>query len=139
MGLFEYLFERKNPGQVGDIQKNNRPIEPVCIVVTIIKLVISIAMIYGAFYITVMQNFNLSNFIIFILILTGYCIVSYRYIPRPDVSNMGLLGGLIDHPFKFTDDINRGLLGLYIILSPGRFIATAMVETFLIIKRICKK
>lgn len=139
MGFFEYLFERRNPGKVGDIQRNYQLIEPASIVVTIIKLIISIAMIYGIFYITVMQSFNLINLLIFALVLTGYCIVSYIYIPRPDTSNMGLFGGLIDHPFKFTDDINRGLFGLYIAMYPGRFIATTMVETFMMVKRFLKK
>lgn len=36
------------------------------------------------------------------MIYTGvaivYCFLSYWIVPRPDYSNMGLLGGLIDHP-----------------------------------------
>lgn len=139
MGLFEYLFERRNPGNIGDIERNKHPKEPVSKAVLMIKLILSVAMIYGLFYLTVLQSFHLKNFILFVLILTGYCFISYWYIPRPDVSNMGLFGGLIDHPFKYTDDINRGLLGLYIIMCPGRFIATTMVQTLYVIKRMSKR
>lgn len=136
MGLLEYLFERKNPGNVGDIERNKPPVEPTEpaeILLIIIKLIISVALIYGLFYVTVLQNFSVGNTLIFLVILSIYCIVSYNFVPRPDTSNMGLLGGLIDHPFRYTDDANRFLLFLFIILYPGRFIATTLVQIFKLI------
>lgn len=139
MGLFEYLCERRNPGNVGDIQKNKQPVEPVGFVLIVVKLIISITIISGAFYITVMQDFSIAHTIIFALIALVYCTISYNFVPRPDTSNMGLLGGLIDHPFKFTDDLNRNLLVLFIVMYPGRFISTTIVQTFLLIKRICRR
>lgn len=138
MGIFEYLFERKNPGNVGDIKRNKPPMEQVGIVWIIIKLIISIILIYGAFHIIVLQNFSLARTLVFILIFIGYCLISYNFVPRPDTSNMGLLGGLIDHPFKFTDDFNRSLLALFIVMYPGRFIATSIVQTLMIMKKIAR-
>lgn len=29
---------------------------------------------------------------------------------EPDYNNIGWLGGLIDHPFRFSNDINRNLI-----------------------------
>ncbi len=139
MGLLEYFFERKNPGNVGDIQKNQSPEEPGSVVGIIIKLIISIAISCGVFYITVMQNFSFINVMIFILVFTVYNIISYNYIPRPDTSNIGLLGGLIDNPFRYTDDLNRNLMFLSVFLLPGRFISTTLVQTFKLIRGIRKR
>lgn len=135
MGLLEYLFERKNPGSVGEIQKNRPPSERGDVIWVVLKLMISIAITCGLFYITVLQDFSLGKALIFILIYTVYNIISYRYVPRPDTSNMGLLGGLIDHPFRYTDDLNRSLLFLSILLYPGRFISTTLVQTYRLIRR----
>ena len=44
------------------------------------------------------------------------------------MDNIGWLGGLMDHPFRYSDDINRGLLGLKLILMPGRLIAESVVD-----------
>ena len=139
MGLLEYLFERKNPGSVGEIQRNQPPGEPKSIFVVILKLIISIAISCSVFYITVMQNFSFINVMIFILIFVVYNIISYNYIPRPDTSNIGLLGGLIDNPFRYTDDLNRNLMFLSVFLLPGRFISTTLVQTFKLIRGIRKK
>jgi hypothetical protein len=139
MGLFEYLGERKNPGNVGDIEKNREPVEPAGIAMIIVKLIVSIIIIYGAFYFTVLQDFNIGRAIVFALITIVYCIISYHFVPRPDTSNMGLMGGLIDHPFRYSDDANRFLLVLAIVMYPGRFIATTIVQALMLIRRIsCK-
>ena len=61
------------------------------------------------------------------MILFIYCLISYKVIPQSDTSNIGLLGGLIDHPFRYSDDINRFLILLSILLYPGRFIATTLI------------
>ncbi|MDF2907769.1 MAG: hypothetical protein K0R34_3090 [Herbinix sp.] len=139
MGLLEYLFERKNPGTVGEIQKNQPPLETRSVAWVVLKLIISIVIICGLFYITVLQDFSFGRLLIYILTLTGYSIICYRYVPRPDTSNMGLFGGIIDNPFRYTDDLNRFLMFLSILLYPGRFISTTLVQTYRLIKGIRKK
>jgi hypothetical protein len=128
MGILEYIFERKNPGNVGGIQKNTQPIKHVSIPLLITRLFISSFIVYGLFYLTVMNQINLINIMTFIIILLVYCLISYKVIPTPDTSNVGLLGGLIDHPFRYTDDLNRGLMLLFILLYPGRFISTTIIQ-----------
>lgn len=139
MGLLEYLFERKNPGSVGEIQKNQPPLEPRSVIGVVLKLIITIFIIYGLCYITILQNFSFGNALVFFLILIVYCIISYRYVIRPDTSNMGLFGGLIDNPFRYTDDLNRKLMILSVLMYPGRFISTTLVQTFRLIKGIRRK
>lgn len=128
MSIFEYLFERKNPGKVGTVEKNNQPIKKVSIPVLILKLVITTFMIYGLFYITVLNNLTWINTIIFTVIFLIYCLIGYKVIPHPDTSNVGMLGGLMDHPFRYSDDINRFLILLLVLLYPGRFISTTLIQ-----------
>jgi hypothetical protein len=135
MGLFEILFERRNPGNIGNFQKNNKPIRHVSIPILILKLIVSMSVVYELFYMTVLHSFNLINSIVFTLFLLIYCLISYKVIPQPDTSNVGLLGGLIDHPFRYSDDLNRLLILCSILLYPGRFIATTVIETILLFKR----
>ncbi len=46
---------------------------------------------------------------------------------------LGWLGGLMDHPFRYSDDINRFPIFLMIRLWPGRLIAESMIDTFLLL------
>lgn len=51
-----------------------------------------------------------------------YLTLSAVFAPKPNLDDIGFAGGLIDHPFKITDDINRHLLGIKILLAPGKFL-----------------
>jgi hypothetical protein len=135
MGLFEYLFERKNPGKVGSIHRNDQPVNHISVPLLILKLLISAFMIYSLFYLTVLHNFDLNTLMTFIIVLFIYCFISYVFIPKPDTSNVGLLGGLIDNPFRYTDDLNRTLILFMILMYPGRFIAITIIQTFKLITR----
>lgn len=139
MSIIEYLFERKNPGKVGSIQKNTEPIKMVSVLVLIFRILVSAAIVFGVFYVTVGSDLTIVNTVIITTILFVYCLISYCFIPRPDTSNMGLLGGLVDHPFKYTDDINRTLFGLSIIMYPGRFISKTVIQTFVILRNMLRK
>jgi hypothetical protein len=57
-----------------------------------------------------------------------YVAVSYLLDPQPDMDNMGVAGGLIDNPFRYSDDINRHLATLAIVLGPGRFVAESVMD-----------
>jgi hypothetical protein len=63
------------------------------------------------------------------LFFTGlYLLAAYLIHPKPDTSNVGWLGGFIDHPFRYSDDINRALVFLLILLWPGRLVANGLVD-----------
>jgi hypothetical protein len=135
MGLLEYLLERKNPGKVGTIESNSEPINRISIPLLIVKLVIALVILGGLLYITCGNNISVGNVVAFCIIMFLYCLISYHVVPKPDTSNVGLLGGLVDHPFKFTDDLNRFLIFLSILLFPGRFIATTFLQVVQLFKR----
>lgn len=139
MGILKYLFERKNLGKVGSIEKNNQNVKHVNTAILFRNLFISLFIICILFYYSVMQNFNLTKLTVFIIFLLLYCLISYKYIPRPDTSNVGFLGGLIDNPFKYTDNVNRLLIVLLALLFPGRFISTTFIQTIILLKKIRRK
>ena len=50
------------------------------------------------------------------------CLVASKFLePEPEWSNVGLAGGLIDHPLRLSDDTNRFLRSLEVGLIPGRW------------------
>lgn len=51
--------------------------------------------------------------------------------PYADTSNLGWLGGLVDDPFRWSDDWNRSMIFLKILLMPGRFVGRSFVNTVL--------
>jgi hypothetical protein len=50
------------------------------------------------------------------------------------MDNLGWLGGLMDDPLHYSDDISRFLLFLLIVLWPGRFLASALVDLVRLIR-----
>ena len=65
----------------------------------------------------------------------AYCLLGFFLRPEPDTSNMGWLGGLIDNPFRYSDDINRFLLFLKIFLVPGCFFAESVADGIQLFRR----
>jgi len=51
--------------------------------------------------------------------------------PQPDYSNTGLFG-FIDHPFRWSDDANRFLVFVRVLLFPGRIAAAAIRDVLAI-------
>lgn len=64
-----------------------------------------------------------------------YITLGYLVRPEPDTSNMGWCGGLMDNPFRYSDDINRMLLFFKIILYPGRLLCTGLLDMIDAIRR----
>jgi len=62
--------------------------------------------------------------------LVIYSVVAYLIRPKPDMNNLGYFGGLINRPFDYTDDWNRFLLNLKVLLLPGVIISEAIVDLF---------
>lgn len=50
--------------------------------------------------------------------------------PQPDMSNLGWGGTMINNPFTYEDNINRKLLGLAMLLLPGKLVAWTLVMTW---------
>ncbi len=57
-----------------------------------------------------------------------YLCAGFALHPEPDDDDLGWWGGLVDNPFRYSDNANRLLLLLYLALLPARFVAEALVD-----------
>ncbi len=126
MGLFEFIGEAMNPGSVGRIQSNKGINKNVNIRTLVLKSIISVGIIVGLYFLIFGRSFHLKGLLIYLGIMIVYCLIGFYIVPKPDYSNIGWLGGLIDHPFRYSDDLNRMLIFLVIVLYPGRLISTTV-------------
>lgn len=60
-------------------------------------------------------------------IAAGYLLIGYVVRPEPDRHNLGWGGGLFDNPFRWSDDLNRTMLWIMLVLWPGRFVAESLI------------
>jgi hypothetical protein len=56
--------------------------------------------------------------------------IGVAFFVRPEASsdNMGWFGGLGNDPFQYSDNINRFLFKLHMLLGPGRFAAETLLD-----------
>ncbi len=130
MDLFEWLGEMFNPGPVGDIKFGGRGSDEKRPWAIVFYFCLTILMIGGIYYL-VHAIIGFVSFKSIAYTAAGvflYCLVSYFISPQADTSNIGWLGGLVDHPFRYSDDLNRWLLFFALILFPGLFIAQSIVD-----------
>jgi hypothetical protein len=129
MSLFEWFGERYNPGPVGSIDAEtpgvtrNRPLSVVFFCTAVVVLGVWAGLLWSW---TGADHWPW--FATWLLVTLAYLLVAFFFVPRPDLSNVGLAGGLIDHPFRYSDDLNRTLLTFHIVLWPGRLLAQALVN-----------
>ena len=135
MGLFEIFGESMNPGNVGGIEKNKGIKNDQSIKRLILRSIVAIGIVIGVYLFIFSEGLDIAGILFYIGVVFIYCVISYLIIPKPDYSNIGWLGGLMDHPFRFSDDLNRMLIFLSAILYPGRFIATTAMSWVLLLKK----
>jgi len=136
MSLFEWLGEGYNPGPVGTVdvggrRRGNRPRIGVLICFSLSALVL------GAWTYVVLSVWEIQSLDALAGILLGtiiYLFLGYTVHPKPDTSNIGWAGGLFDHPFRYSDDINRFLIFLIVVLYPGRFISESLVDMIALVR-----
>ena len=121
MSLFEWLREE-------DRAPRSNGIVLLCFLITIILI--------GVIYYFVFKDFqfNLKNFGITTGAIILYSLVAYFIRPEPDTEDMGLLGGMVDNPFSYSDDTNRFLMFLKIVFMPGCFFTEATINMFLLLR-----
>lgn len=131
MGLFEWLLESFNPGPVGDVGLGPRERFRASRTAVLASLVLAASLLGLWAYVLVAMHGGL-------LAWGGtavYLLVAYFVHPRPELTNVGWLGGVFDHPFRYSDDVNRFLLFLVVVLWPGRFIAESLVAAARLLAR----
>jgi hypothetical protein len=129
MGMLEWIFEPMNPGPRGTIEtgtgRQAPPAPPTIWVRFIVTVLILGALSFLFFY--YISPFLLCSGWLFLIFLAGYLIAALLIDPKPDMSNLGWAGGMIDNPLRYSDDINRMLLSLKIFLFPGRFFSLSIL------------
>ena len=125
MSFFEWWGESRNPGSVGHAE-SGAPLPTVASSpVLYVRGAFGAAMIGGGIYVAMRAN----NLLLGFGLLAIYLGLAYFVHPRPDYSNVGLLGGVVDHPLRWSDDVNRKLAFARVLLWPGRFAVVAVRDT----------
>ena len=130
MSLLE-LFGDNNSEDVGTIEKTEHKKDIGLTSTIITKGIIGIGLLGISEWGILISGYP----ILLNVLLLIYLLIAYNVDPKPRMDKLGLLGGLVDHPFKYTDDINRTMLFLKVILFPGKIIGTPIVD---LIKGIMK-
>lgn len=62
-----------------------------------------------------------------------YIGIAFFFRPDPNTDNMGWLGGGMNDPTQYSDNINRLLWKLHCILGPGRFTSETLLDACVLI------
>ena len=130
MSIWEWLFERNNPGPVGDIRNSGRVPGKLNIWFTIITGGLALAALcFVSWHFVIADNFKYSfwDYLLRPLSLSIYLIVCANYTVSPAYNNMGYLG-FINNPFRYTDNLNRWLFFIMIALLPGKLIIVPLIR-----------
>lgn len=126
MSLFEWWMERGKEApdgelRVGSPEREGRSPEAIALRGAIAVVVLAALLSY------VVTNVEDRRDLLFYLgLLAFYLGAAFWLSPEPDADNMGMAGGIIDHPFRYSDDVNRRLLLLRVLLAPGRFVTVSL-------------
>ncbi len=125
MGLLGHLFEQRNRHPVGtvDLEPPERSNSDL-----LVRAVIAAAALAGWSWLLWSISTTTSGLVLGAAFSLAYLVIAYWVRPAPEMSNLGLWGTVIDHPFRFSDDTNRMLLILLVVLWPGRFISATFVD-----------
>jgi uncharacterized membrane protein len=92
----------------------------------LVRGAISVALASGAIGWIVSISTSSSDVAMGVLALFAYLVAGYVIALRPDYDDVGWLGGLVNNPFRLTDNFNRWLVFLNAVLLPGRFVSTGI-------------
>src|SRR5688572_16941152 len=114
MSLFEWFGESSNPGPVGtvDVETRIRGNRPRIRVLVYFGLAVLVLGLWAYLVLGVWEVGSVEGLAAIALGTGLYLLLGYTVHPKPDMSNVGWAGGLFDHPFRYSDDINRSLMFL---------------------------
>lgn len=136
MSLFEWLGESYDPGPSGETHFGPRDRGRRSRATVLIRAGICLSLLGGLGYL-MHQEMGIRDFADYRNTAVGvffYSFVAYFVHPEPDTSNMGMFGGLMDHPLRYSDDVNRFLLFFLVFLLPGRFLSESFVDLIRLIR-----
>ncbi len=136
MSFLEWWGESVDPGKVGQVDLRGQ--HEVCqsrtlIVLRLVVVLIGLPVLWGLAISTIALPVWQAG----ALVVGGtliYMALGYLLRPEPDMDNLGWCGGLMDHPWRYSDDINRMLVALAVVLGPGRFVAESLLDGLTLFK-----
>ncbi|MEE9603126.1 MAG: hypothetical protein V3V75_07465 [Thermoguttaceae bacterium] len=130
MSFMERWGESVDPGNTGNVDISAQHETCRCLPLVAARFVAVVIGLPVAWY-KIIPHVPLPLFQAIALVIGGtlvYVALAYLINPQPDIENLGWAGGLIDHPWRYSDDINRTLLTAQCFLGPGRFIAESLLD-----------
>lgn len=125
MGILEIIGELIKPGKIGGINFNKKGLKNNQKLI-IIRFIISLTTILLFEYLILIKNDHYYDFRYMLKVnvfLIIYLIFSYKIKIKPNYGNLGWVPFLINNPFKFSDNINRLLVIINILMVPGKYIS----------------
>jgi hypothetical protein len=128
MRLLDILEEQLEPGPVGDFETGPPPREPRPRRQVVVRGIVGLAMLAVPLVLaSLVAPFSIGTVTWVALGLELYLAVAYYVRPRPADFNTGWRA-VFEQPFRFTDDLNWMLWLMSVVLGPGRFASTAIVD-----------
>ncbi len=131
LDIIQWLGEAINPGPSGTIELHRPQRKRRKRIIAIIRLALAILLLViwvGLLVPDIAKgNTYTKNWILLGTLI--YLALGYFVHPKPEYQNLGLFWGLIDNPFRISDNWNRWLVSLEVVLMPGCFVAVSLVES----------
>jgi hypothetical protein len=128
MTPFEWLGELLSPRPIGTVEVGGQPrrrrrIDVIgCFVFAVVMLAL-----WAYFVLAVWQVRSPWGLAGLGLGTVLYVVLGYFVHAKPNTANLGK-PGTKDHPYRISDDLNRVLLTVWIVLLPARLIAESFVD-----------
>jgi hypothetical protein len=131
VGWYEIVGERADPQQVGGIRLNTfYETRKKSLWLISLKSLALVLMIAAGFAVTVpwipMALWKSSTLVAGIMLM--YVGLAFFVRPEANENNLGLLGGLVNDPLHYSDNLNRALWQAHCLLGPGRFAAGTVLD-----------
>lgn len=130
---YEYAHEHASRDEVGTIEINDQYVtlrKPAWLVLLkLLGLGVMVAVAVGIAYPSLRQVLPAGQSAAVIAgVILIYSGLAFFFRPEPNTDNLGYCGGSVNDPTKISDDLNRGLLDLHVLLGPGRFASETLLD-----------
>lgn len=136
LAWLEWLGEGFNPRGVGAVEFGGRDRGKRPRAAVLVCFAVACAFLAGAVYL-IWEHFRPESLLGGLGMAAAgvaYLVAAYFVHPYPDLDNVGWFGGLINDPFAISDNMNRTLVVVFVLLWPGRFVSETLVDMTLLVR-----